>query len=215
MRIAIGGISHETNTISDAVRCGVSGRKQSKSCPVIVAEIARPAPGTAARSSQWQTGQTKDGRPFFAIPGSESGLFHMTDQRQCSCQDRQRSRNVCKHMRAVRLWRAAFATGAVAPKPRPRRHGRGRSDSADAGGCGLSRRTVRAGRSGRGFGWPQAAQAAGSPAPQLMQNLAAAGISTPHNEQLMVINPVTRTGGPMGRVYVRSWQRSTASWDRR
>src|SRR5207248_915557 len=31
----------------------------------------------------------------------------------------QRSRNVCKHMRAVRLWIAAFATGAVAPKPRP------------------------------------------------------------------------------------------------
>ena len=43
----------------------------------------------------------------------------MTDQRDCSCQDRQRSRNVCKHMRAVRLWMAAFATGAVAPKPRP------------------------------------------------------------------------------------------------
>ena len=43
----------------------------------------------------------------------------MTDQRDCSCQDRQRSRNVCKHMRAVRFWMAAFATGAVAPKPRP------------------------------------------------------------------------------------------------
>ena len=43
----------------------------------------------------------------------------MTDQRDCSCQDRQRSRNVCKHMRAVRVRMAAFATGAVAPKPRP------------------------------------------------------------------------------------------------
>jgi hypothetical protein len=72
-----------------------------------------------ARSNEWLTGHTKDGRPFFAIPGSEAGLFHMTDQRDCSCQDRQRSRNVCKHMRAVRLWMAAFATGAVAPKPRP------------------------------------------------------------------------------------------------
>src|SRR6185436_15410601 len=60
----------------------------------------------------------RDGRPFFAIPGSEAGLLHMTDQRDCSCQDRQRSGNVCKHMRAVRLWMAAFATGAVAPKPR-------------------------------------------------------------------------------------------------
>src|SRR5215212_935150 len=72
-----------------------------------------------ARCSEWQTGHTKDGRPFFAIPGSEPGLLHMTDQRDCSCQDRQRSRNVCKHMRAVRFWMAAFATGAVAPKPRP------------------------------------------------------------------------------------------------
>ena len=43
----------------------------------------------------------------------------MADQNDCSCADRQRSRNVCKHMRAVRLWMAAFATGAVAPKPRP------------------------------------------------------------------------------------------------
>lgn len=72
-----------------------------------------------ARCAEWQTGHTKDGRSFFAIPGSEPGLFHMTDQRDCSCPDRQRSRNVCKHMRAVRFWMAAFATGAVAPKPRP------------------------------------------------------------------------------------------------
>jgi hypothetical protein len=72
-----------------------------------------------ARCAEWQTGRTKDGRPFFAIPGSERGLLHMADQRDCSCQDRQRSRNVCKHMRAVRFWMAAFATGAVAPKPRP------------------------------------------------------------------------------------------------
>src|SRR3954447_1188621 len=71
-----------------------------------------------ARCAEWQTGHTKDGRPFFAIPGSEAGLLHMTDQRDCSCQDRQRSRNLCKHMRAVRFWMAAFATGAVAPKPR-------------------------------------------------------------------------------------------------
>src|SRR5215212_11422195 len=72
-----------------------------------------------ARCAEWQTGHTKDGRSFFAIPGSEDGLLHMADQNDCSCQDRQRSRNVCKHMRAVRFWMAAFATGAVAPKPRP------------------------------------------------------------------------------------------------
>jgi hypothetical protein len=43
----------------------------------------------------------------------------MADQRECSCPDYQRSRNVCKHVRAVRLWMAAFQTGAVAPKRRP------------------------------------------------------------------------------------------------
>ena len=47
-----------------------------------------------ARCAEWQTGHTKDGRPFFAIPDSERGLLHMADQRDCSCQDRQRSRNV-------------------------------------------------------------------------------------------------------------------------
>jgi len=72
-----------------------------------------------ARCAEWQTGHTKDGRAFFAIPGSEPGLFHMADQRDCSCADRQRSRNICKHIRAVRFWLAAYATGAVAPKPRP------------------------------------------------------------------------------------------------
>ena len=72
-----------------------------------------------ARCAEWQQGRTKDGRSFFAIPGSERGLLHMTDTRDCSCADRQRSRNLCKHMRAVRLWMVAYQTGAVAPKPRP------------------------------------------------------------------------------------------------
>jgi hypothetical protein len=68
----------------------------------------------------WLRGHTKDGRSFFAIPsGSESGLFHMTDQRDCSCKDRQTRGSVCYHMRAVRLWMAAFATGAVSPRTRP------------------------------------------------------------------------------------------------
>ena len=72
-----------------------------------------------ARSADWQQGRTKDGRSFFAIPGSDANLFHMTDVRECSCADFQRARNVCKHIRAVRLWMAAYRTGAVAPKPRP------------------------------------------------------------------------------------------------
>jgi hypothetical protein len=69
-----------------------------------------------ARHTEWQQGKTKDGRSFFAIPGSEPGLYHLTDARDCSCPDRQQRQTVCKHMRAVRLWLAAYATGAVSPK---------------------------------------------------------------------------------------------------
>lgn len=72
-----------------------------------------------AACDTWQRGKTKDGRSFYAIPGSQAGLFHMADCRECSCPDFQRARNTCKHVRAVRLWMAAFKTGAVAPKPRP------------------------------------------------------------------------------------------------
>lgn len=72
-----------------------------------------------AQCADWQTGYTKDGRSFFAIPGSERGLFHMADQNDCSCPDRQKRREVCKHMRAIRFWMVAFKAGAVAPKPRP------------------------------------------------------------------------------------------------
>jgi len=68
---------------------------------------------------QWQRGKTKDWRSFLAIPGSEPGLLHMTDCRECSCPDFQRARNVCKHVRAVRLWMTAYKSGAVAPRPRP------------------------------------------------------------------------------------------------
>jgi hypothetical protein len=72
-----------------------------------------------ARCTEWQQGKPKDGRSFFAIPGSERGLLHVTDTRDCTCADRQRSRNVCKHMQAVRFWMAAYQTGAVAPKLQP------------------------------------------------------------------------------------------------
>jgi hypothetical protein len=43
----------------------------------------------------------------------------MADQNDCSCADRQRRGSICKHMKACRLWMAAYKTGAVAPKPRP------------------------------------------------------------------------------------------------
>src|SRR4051794_17774364 len=72
-----------------------------------------------ARWESWQPGHTKDGRSFFAIPGSEPNLYHMVDCRECSCKDFQISRNTCKHVRACRLWMAAFRTGAVTLKSRP------------------------------------------------------------------------------------------------
>lgn len=69
--------------------------------------------------TDWQQGHTKDGRSFFAIPGSELGLFHMADQKDCSCRDRQQRGTVCKHMRAVRIWFAEWKAGRVALKARP------------------------------------------------------------------------------------------------
>jgi hypothetical protein len=37
---------------------------------------------------------------------------------ECSCPDFQHARNVCKHVRAVRLWMAAFQTWRSPPKRR-------------------------------------------------------------------------------------------------
>jgi hypothetical protein len=72
-----------------------------------------------ARWQEWQRGKTKQGRSFFAIPGSQPNLYHMADCRECSCPDFQRAGNLCKHVRACRLWLAAFKAGAVSPKQRP------------------------------------------------------------------------------------------------
>jgi hypothetical protein len=69
-----------------------------------------------ARHETWMRGHTKDGRSFFAIPGSEPDLFHMADHRDCSCPDRRYRALACSHMRAVRFWMAAYMTGAVSPK---------------------------------------------------------------------------------------------------
>jgi hypothetical protein len=72
-----------------------------------------------AKWESWQQGHTRDGRSFFAIPGSQPNLFHMADCRECSCPDFQQRGATCKHIRACRLWMAAYRTGAVAPKLRP------------------------------------------------------------------------------------------------
>jgi hypothetical protein len=86
--------------------------------PVYTQADARDGKALAlfAACDTWQQGHTHDGRPFFAIPGSEPNLLHMADQNDCSCADRRQRGTVCKHMRAVRYWMAAFRTGAVSPR---------------------------------------------------------------------------------------------------
>ena len=73
-----------------------------------------------ATAATWPTGRTSDGRPFYAVPSQrEAGLFHMTDGRECSCQDFQRRGIACKHARAVAAWEAGGAPqGAAAPPVR-------------------------------------------------------------------------------------------------
>jgi len=63
----------------------------------------------------WTKGHTKDGRPFFVIPGSR-GRIYWTDTRDCTCPDRQERQVACKHMLAVRMWTLANTPAAPAPK---------------------------------------------------------------------------------------------------
>ena len=80
-----------------------------------------------ATARTWTKGHTKDGRPFFVIPGSR-GRIYWTDTRACTCPDRQERQVACKHMLAVRMWKlkndveqdgAGSQPAAPAPKPAP------------------------------------------------------------------------------------------------
>ncbi len=71
-----------------------------------------------ATADRWVKGHTKDGRPFFVIPGS-NGRVYWTDTRDCTCPDRRERDETCKHIRAVRLWTIEQKTKAPAPKPAP------------------------------------------------------------------------------------------------
>ena len=66
----------------------------------------------------WTKGHTKDGRPFFVIPGSR-GRIYWTDTRDCTCPDRRERQVECKHIVAVRLWTLANKGEAPAAKPAP------------------------------------------------------------------------------------------------
>ncbi len=59
-----------------------------------------------ATADQWTKGHTKDGRPFFAVPGSR-GRIYWTDTRACTCPDARERGVACKHQLAVRMWTLA------------------------------------------------------------------------------------------------------------
>ncbi len=68
-----------------------------------------------ATADRWVKGHTKDGRPFFVVPGS-NGRVYWTDTRDCTCPDRRERDETCKHIRAVRLWALRHKGTAPAPK---------------------------------------------------------------------------------------------------
>ena len=68
-------------------------------------------------ADRWQKGHTKSGRSFYAVPSStDPNGFHMTDCRECTCQDFIRRGLDCKHILAVRLYVAKLQV--VQPKRR-------------------------------------------------------------------------------------------------
>ena len=71
-----------------------------------------------ATADRWVKGHTKDGRPFFVVPGS-NGRVYWTDTRDCTCPDRRERDETCKHTRAVRLWALQHRATAPACKPVP------------------------------------------------------------------------------------------------
>ena len=82
---------------------------------------AAKAQAILADSGQWGRGSFRDGRPFYAVPSQcQPGLFHMTDGRECTCQDFRRHGGPCKHARAVAAFQALSAQPApVAPRQQP------------------------------------------------------------------------------------------------
>ena len=71
-----------------------------------------------ATADRWVKGHTRDGRPFFVVPGSNSRVY-WTDTRDCTCPDRREHAVDCKHVLAVRMWALRHKATAPAPKPAP------------------------------------------------------------------------------------------------
>src|SRR5215210_5154160 len=67
-------------------------------------------------ADRWVHGTRKvDGREFFIIPASTPGAVYYADERNCTCPDSGRRGTVCKHSRAVQLYR--LQTGQAEPAP--------------------------------------------------------------------------------------------------
>jgi len=71
-----------------------------------------------ATAPTWTKGHTKDGRPFFVVPGSR-GRIYWTDTRACTCPDARERGVACKHILAVRMWTLWAKGEAPAVRPAP------------------------------------------------------------------------------------------------
>jgi hypothetical protein len=62
------------------------------------------------------------GSCFYGVPSSTPGAAYLANASACQCPDYQRSGNVCKHVRAVRLFERAWHQEVAAPAaPAPKR----------------------------------------------------------------------------------------------
>jgi len=84
-------------------------------------------------ADRWHKGHTRSGRSFYAVPSStDPNGFHMTDCRECTCQDFIRRGLDCKHILAVRLYVARLQ--AEQPKRRASKPAASFTTAASIGG---------------------------------------------------------------------------------
>ena len=63
------------------------------------------------------------GSRFYGVPSSTPGAHYLANAVACQCPDYQQAGNICKHVRAVRVFEAQRREVAVqaAPAPKPRK----------------------------------------------------------------------------------------------
>ena len=71
-----------------------------------------------ATAATWQTGRTRDGRSFYAVPSqSAANAYHMVDATACTCRDHVSRGVTCKHIRAVVALEALSAPQVAVAAP--------------------------------------------------------------------------------------------------